>query len=650
MNQLLGDRYRVVKMLSSDIFGETYVAEDVQLPDRPKCAIKQLKLPSTNPKSLKLLRGVLRKKAESLKSLPVNPQIPHIIEYFEQGDSFYLVEELVKGRPFSEELIPGNPLSEDRTVSLLKEVLDILAIIHNAGLIHRGIKPANILRRHSDGCLVLLGFGLFKEVSDRAMRSQGQSPRETFNGTGLYIPPEQYSEQAQFNSDIYALGAIGIQALTGYTATELSTLLSMQGHQAENGGWERGCSVSPACAKILNKMVCSNTQQRYQLVREVLEDLQRLERGKPLAVPSNKIVPIPRSPASGLVQQKRKRTKPKTEAKAVRSLSWKHWGLVGLAVVGGLGVLWYGKLPQRGLSQYFFKQGTSQEEGGNVKQALKSYQRALQFHGNDARSYYRIGLLQQEEGNGVEALESLTRAVQLGSRSPQVYYQRGNLRFNLGDRAGAIADYNEALDKQPNYAEVYVNRGSVYGDLGDDRRAIADYTKALEINENLPAAYLNRCLSRSNVGDHPGAIADCTRAIDLRPTHTFAYENRGLARLRLEDYQGAIADFNTAIQLDPQDPNPYYNRGLVRQSLGDRAGAIADYTTALEISSQYVLAYYDRGIAYLQEGKRERAIADFKQTATLCLELGRLGCYEDAQYQLRQLGIESNTDTSESTN
>lgn len=644
MNQLLGDRYRVVKTLSSDIFGETYVAEDVQLPDRPKCAIKQLKLPSTNPKSLKLLRGVLRKKAESLKSLPVNPQIPHIIEYFEQGNSFYLVEELVKGRPLSEELIPGSPLSEERTVGLLREVLDILGVIHNAGLIHRGIKPENILRRHSDGCLVLLGFGLFKEVSDRAMRSQGQSPRETFNGTGLYIPPEQYSEQAQFNSDIYALGAIGIQALTGYTATELSTMLSMQGNRAEIRGWDAEVSVSPALVKILNKMVCLNTQQRYQLVREVLEDLQRLERGKS-PKSSKRTVPIPSSASSGRVLEKPNKEKPKEEAKAVKKFSWKRWGLVGLIAMAGVGVLWYGKLPQRGIGQYFYQQGTNQEERGDVKQALKSYRRALQFHGNDARLYYRVGVLQQEEGNEVEALESLTKAVQLGSRSPQVYYQRGNLRFNLGDRQGAIADYNEALDKQPDYAEVYVNRGSVYGDLGDDRRAIADYTKALEIDENLPAAYLNRCLSRSNVGDHPGAIADCTRAIDLRPTHTFAYENRGLARLRLEDYQGAIADFNTAIQLDPQDPNPYYNRGLVRQSLGDRPGAIADYTTALEISEQYVLAYYDRGIAYLQEGQKERAIADFKQTATLCLELGRLGCYEDAQYQLRQLGIESNPDT-----
>ena len=98
-----------------------------------------------------------------------------------------------------------------------------------------------------------------------------------------------------------------------------------------------------------------------------------------------------------------------------------------------------------------------------------------------------------------------------------------------------------------------------------------------------------------------------------------------------------MEDYNTAIRLNPEDPDPYYNRGLTRWELGDNVGAIADFTYAIERNPNHVLAYYDRGLVHMKTRDREQAIADFQQSAKLCLDLGRVGCYEDAQFQLQQL-------------
>jgi len=649
MSQLLRDRYQILETIRSDLLGETYLAEDIQLPDRPKCQIEKIRLPNTSLKSRKLLLRVLENKADALQSLDNHPQIPHMLEYFEDNNNFYLIGERVAGRPLSEELIPEHPLAEERVMRLLQEVLAILAVIHNAGLVHGNLKPSNLIRHPSEGYLVPINFGIFQEISEQIARSQGQTSSATFNGSALYVAPEQAQSSPQFNSDIYALGAIGIQALTGYTAAELAVLTFETERSRVEDSWDSGLEINPRLVKILNKMVRADSQQRYQLVAEVIADLRRMEQrqqmGGELTVPqmrksSPKRPPTPRQPEKVRPSQRVASSPVKrspSQPLSGRSGGWR-WGIASLTVLGAIALVVWAQLPQKLTASYFHHQGQQEEQDGNDARARDAYTQALNIYPRSAKTYYSRGLIHERLGDTSAALEDLTEAIALGSQSPETYYQRGNLRFQLGDRQGALDDYTEAIRLKTDYAAAYVNRGSVHADLGDDQRAVADYTKAIELDSELAAAYLNRCLSRSNLGDHLGAIEDCTQAIHFQPTHTFAYQNRGLARRRLSDFQGAISDYNTAIQLDPDDADPYYNRGLARQDLEDVAGAIADFTAAIERNPQHVLAYYDRGVAEVRRGNRDGAIADFQKTSTLCLELSRLGCYEDAQYQLGQLG------------
>lgn len=628
MSQLLGERYQPLKILKSSAFGKTYLATDTQKRDRPQCIIKQLQYPDTSPKSCKLLQILLEKKAEALIDIANHPQIPRLLDYFPTRKYFYLVEEFIPGSSLEKEIGGDRPWPHDQIFTLLEASLTVLEVVHSAGLMHLNLKPSNLIRHDTTGKLILVGFGIFKDICDRAWHSHSATHHTPLNGSALYTAPEHREHQPQFNSDLYALGIIAIQAATGYSPAELAAYRLDRTASPEES-WNYGIALDPRLVQLLNRLIHPSPGQRYQLATDALADLKAIQHNVNVNVAPTPKPPDPPPPVSPL---------PPTTPTPKTSHRWR-WGITFAAIAGLIGLLFVVKLPQQIASSYYTRQGRTAAEGDRPQVALNAFSRALKLYPDNAKAWYRRGLTHDNLGNTTAALEDLTRAIQQGSAPTAAHYQRGNLRLQLGDYQGAIADYSQALEYDSNYTEALVNRGNARAALGDDRQAAQDYTKAIELDENFAAAYLNRCLSRSNLGDHFGAVEDCTKAINLRPTHTYAYQNRGLARRRIGDFQGAIIDYNTAIELDPEDADPYYNRGLARYDLGDTGGAINDFSTAIQLNEDHVLAYYDRARLSLEQGNRDRAITDFQTAATRCLELSRLGCYEDAQYQLNELGV-----------
>jgi tetratricopeptide (TPR) repeat protein len=622
VSQLLNGHYQLIKVLGSNSLGQTYLVRDTQIPQHPERVIRHLQLSNQTPRTLKFVMALLRKKAESLTKLSHYDQTPKILDCFEHENSFYLVEEFIAGRPLEDALLPGEPLPEHQVVQLLREILDVLVLVHGWGLVHRCIKPSSLIRRQSDGKLVLTGFGIFRELSAQMLQPSSEPLSYQKNGASVYLSPEQPQQrQVQFNTDLYAVGMIGIQALTGLSTTELIDLPNGGYRHADSFSWHEQAKVSPALASILNKMIHPDSKQRYQTATEVLDDLGKIKVVKGAAAPSPLGAP--------LLQQKTNTIHSGTHG------SFKPWLMV-LAIAAALAALLLAQVPQALLARYLTQQGEQQARQNLNDQAIASYTQAIRAHPSSS-AYYNRALAALSREDQQSALQDLSQAIELDSKYKEAYYQRANLRFELGDNQGALADYTQAIRLDPNYISAYVNRGSVRAELSDEQGAVDDYTLAIQLDPNLAAAYLNRCLSRSNLGEHRAAIADCTQAINLQPSSVLAYQNRGLVRRRIGDVAGAIEDFNISIRLDPNDPDPYYNRGLARMDLGDRPGAIADYTEALQRDPQHVFAYYDRGLARVEAGDIEGAIADFQQSATLCLDSGRMGCYQDAQYQLEQL-------------
>lgn len=270
-SKLLGGRYQVLEILAAGGFSQTYIAQDIHRPSNPKCVVKHLVSPSRESGFLHNARRLFQAEAETLEKLGHNDQIPRLLAHFEENREFYLVQEFIPGHPLSAELPPDSCWSEFQVVQLLQEILGILEFVHFHGLIHRDIKPSNLIRRKHDSRLVLIDFGSVKQMWTQAIAANTSTPTTIAIGTPGYISTEQGRGKPRPNSDLYALGMIGIQALTGLHPTQLQ-------EESETGEilWQHHAQVSEELASILSKMVRYHFKERYQTATEVLQALQML--------------------------------------------------------------------------------------------------------------------------------------------------------------------------------------------------------------------------------------------------------------------------------------------------------------------------------------------------------------------------------------
>jgi CHASE2 domain-containing sensor protein/predicted Ser/Thr protein kinase len=267
---LLGGRYQISKVLGAGGFGRTYLAQDTQRPGNPTCVVKQLMPARQDTRFLQVARRLFNSEAEILETLGKHHQIPELLAYFEDNQEFYLIQQYIEGHILSEELPPVENLQNEAfVIEMLKELLEILAFVHQHRVIHRDIKPSNIIRSTEDNRLVLIDFGAVKLMQPPS--SEQTELATVAIGTRGYAPPEQFAGHPRLCSDIYALGIIAIQAITGISPQELHP-----DPETGNVMWRQTAEVSEELAVILDKMVCYHFSDRYQSVAAVLEDLKRI--------------------------------------------------------------------------------------------------------------------------------------------------------------------------------------------------------------------------------------------------------------------------------------------------------------------------------------------------------------------------------------
>ncbi|WP_341528209.1 serine/threonine-protein kinase [Nostoc sp. UHCC 0302] len=272
LGKLLDGRYQVLQILGGGGFGQTYIAQDTRRPGFPKCVVKHLKLATNNPEFLETARRLFNSEAETLEKLGNHDQIPRLLAYFEEDEEFFLVQEFIEGHTIKAELIRGQRWTEDQVIQLLQQVLSILNFIHSHKVIHRDIKPDNIIRRQEDGKLVLIDFGAVKLVQTQLLTVLGQIESTIIIGTPGYMSTEQGQGRPRPNSDIYSLGIIAIQALTGVHPNEFE-------EDPDTGeiSWQHQAIVSPKLAYVLSRMVLHHFRQRFQSAAEALQALGQID-------------------------------------------------------------------------------------------------------------------------------------------------------------------------------------------------------------------------------------------------------------------------------------------------------------------------------------------------------------------------------------
>ncbi|NEN92545.1 MAG: SUMF1/EgtB/PvdO family nonheme iron enzyme [Okeania sp. SIO3H1] len=269
--KILRQRYKIIgSPLGSGGFGDTYLAQDLDLPENPKCVVKHLKPKSSDPGVLPVAQKLFEREAKTLYKLGKDSdQIPKLFAHFQEGTEFYLVQEYIEGHNISKELTPGKKLSQSYTITLLKGILEALAVAHQNNIVHRDIKPQNLMRRKSDNKIVLIDFGAVKEIS--VLTTANQPGATTFTvavGTPGYMPSEQTRGQPKLSSDIYAVGMVGIKALTGKNPENLP-----RDSKTEHIIWRNEAKVSDRLANILDRMVHEYFLLRYENAMGVLEAL-----------------------------------------------------------------------------------------------------------------------------------------------------------------------------------------------------------------------------------------------------------------------------------------------------------------------------------------------------------------------------------------
>ncbi|MFN6526916.1 serine/threonine-protein kinase [Nostoc sp. ChiSLP03a] len=259
----LRNRFEIVKQLGSGGSGDTYLAIDLDLPGQPHCVVKHFHPKDSNPAVLPIAKKLFDREAEVLYQLGNNhEQIPRLFAHFNEDGDFYLVQEYIDGHALTQEIVPGQRLNENTVVNLLKDILEVLAFVHQHDIIHRDIKPQNLMRRYSDRKIVLIDFGSIKKIGALG------AGLTIAVGTPGYMPSEQAKGKPKLCSDIYAVGMIGIQALTGLMPEQLP-----EDPTTGEVIWRDKAEVSDALANILDIMVRDRYNQRYQSATEALQAL-----------------------------------------------------------------------------------------------------------------------------------------------------------------------------------------------------------------------------------------------------------------------------------------------------------------------------------------------------------------------------------------
>ncbi|MCI0341025.1 MAG: protein kinase [Planctomycetales bacterium] len=538
--------------------------------------------------------------------------------------------DLIEGRPLwailAEEQLPWR-----RAVEIAREVADALAHAHSRGVLHRDVKPGNVLvgRKASDEDVMggpprnaqrafLTDFGLARLATTGS--------RLTRTGMALGTPEYMSPEQAQGErdklgppTDVWGLGCVLYETLAG--RTPFGDTLRVAPRDSLDHVVERvvrneavpirrlRSDVPPTVERVLRVCLAKRPRDRYRDGAALRDDLDRVlqggqPRGRPPARRLRLVIvaavglagavgglhlrgmttigagpgpflgaadpenPPPDDPVPALLRRAHE-SRPRSPGEAAAFLARAIEALPG----------------DRSLR---LERADCLREAGRWREAAAEYGRLLEGVPGDMAARFGRGLTRWlaafawEKGMG-GAMGDLERAV------PGLPPERAALaRAILASFDQRWEEMEASLAGAGDRWEARLVRAMLrhhQGEAGpeDQEKAVQDFTKAIESGPPHAWAFYERGHARSLLGDLPGAIEDYTRSLALRPGNGNVLYARGIARGKLPDLAGAEEDFTAALGAEGGFAEAFVNRGVVREALGNPAGALEDYRAAVGV-------------------------------------------------------------------
>jgi len=468
LNYPILGKYRLIKLLGKGGMGEIYLAEHTQL--RKLVAIKIISEElSMSPQFVRLFK----REARSAAKLQ-HPNIAQVFDYGEEKGKYFYVMDYVQGRTLAEIIDTAAPLPLKRAQAVFRQILEALEHAHKSGIIHRDVKPSNILIDDA-GSVKLLDFGLARSIyGDDSLTAVGQSP----GGTASYTSPEQRKgDSTDARTDIYSVGVTMFEMLTGVVPRNVPSprqrLASDLKKTLNPLQKVRASQVTNVVMKCLE-----DVSERYRTTEQVLEEVKKIERGMQqqrwvlgsaagaVAAAGVAIVVMlsltpPKSLATDAVRYLEE-DKFSKAAKLFAKLSAKNPSGVKSRYGLGLSYIGLGEL-EKARAEF---EKIAQSSGGNTTA--------------DEEGLARVAFVSNEED---EALKICENAIKTGRQHTLVHVTLGDIYRLRNQLDKALEEYKEALVRKPMFryqlAEAYAGLGYVLMKRGEYEEAL----KAVESAE-----------------------------------------------------------------------------------------------------------------------------------------------------------------------
>ncbi len=612
---LLLGRFKIVRRVGSGGMGDVYEAIDLEL---GRIALKTIRPAlAQNP-------GILaRFKEEVLLARPISgPNVCHIYELYvpPKGSgcpcAAFLTMEFLDGVTLADRIANSGPVPPKEALKIAAQLCAALQSIHDAGVIHRDLKPRNVMLvpRNGSEQVVVMDFGLAHALSTKpSTDTTGLTVPGTIMGTPAYMAPEQFDPSGKVSpaTDIYALGVVLYEMVTGQQPFAASTPYAAAVRRGRRP--DSPSSIRKGVPAIWDDVICKcieyDPECRYQSANEVLAALhqhtlvvwrfshgQRIALTPRVAVIAGAILLVLLSISGWSVYRTVTMYRPPQEAK--------RWYIDGVAAL---------------------RDGTYLKATNSLAMAVKSDPRYALAHARLAEAWAEL----DSTGEAQQQMLLATAAEQqISMRDEDKRYVDAVHHTLVRDYSAAAQDYEEILKRLPGEekADGLVDLGRAYEKAGKVKQTMASYEQAAKLRPDDPAPFVHLGIWKSRQRDPAGAEVAFTRAEDLYRAKSnqeglaeVAYQ-RGYAANEAGDSEHAHQYLDLSLNIARQISSPQLEARTLSQLSsveyydGEDDTAIKDANRAIKIADENSLEYWKAdglmrlGNAYLH--KRDFSTAE----------------------------------------
>ncbi len=561
VGQIIGEHYVILSLIGTGALGAVYKANHKLL--KKFVAIKFLRQGrQLEPNAL------IRFQREAQAAIGLTHQnIAGVQEFGIHDNMPYLVMELVEGDSLRKIISSEGALDQIRALKILKQLLQALSHAHNQGVIHRDVKPENIIvSRKTSGIeeVKLIDFGIAKVLEDPESIDITKSG-EVF-GTPYYMSPEQCRGMSVNNrTDIYSAGCVAYEMLSGSPPFVGDAAINVILQHVNNAPKLLPVSgQTTGLERVIDRALAKDANNRYGSANEMLSELELIEAGK-----------APRKTFHLSKKQIR------------RSISYSILLTLIFLSCSGLLVLIEGK-----------------------EKTIQSLSKDIREHPDAIENYIdRAHLYAEKQHNYSAAIDDLEVAERINPSLPIVPELKSWFELESGLYSQAKIDADTAIDLSPKNHFAYIHRARANLQLKNYQNAVDDVNKAIELDPRnqsnwFTSCFLTRGYAHLKLNKLQNALQDADKAIlyNIKPTTTAAanagtdqlsldaYNLRAKVNLRLKKYEDALADVQNALKIDPKADSSLCLKADALKDLGryDEALDMLDQAIKLSPNTNYL--------------------------------------------------------------